>query len=197
MMEYSEFKQRAENACKGEDEKERIADELSHIEKCGMEKYMTVLAEIYGNISRTKKRVVTGGNADYSYALSKVTNPDKDTFSRIMKDDKKDLFFSAPLEFDALSILAYKPWASLGFKKVKSIIDDSIASSGLYTRDKAWKDYRRKLDVIVVSNSAIPDEDFEIASKLDKDRTSEENERLMKYLVIKIASRNCLKFMVL
>ncbi len=196
-MEYSEFKKRAENACSREDEKKRIADELSHIEKCGWEKYMTVLAEIYGNISRTKKRVVTGGNADYSYALSKVINPDKDTFSRIMKEGKKDLFFSAPLEFDALSILAYKPWASLGVKKAKKIINDSIASSGLCVRDRAWKDHRRKLDIIVVSNSAIPDEAFEIASKLDKDRTSEENEKLMKYLIIKIASRNCLKFMAL
>ncbi len=190
MMDYSEFKRKAEGASKGKEEAQRLEEDFSLIENNGWENYVTLLAEILGKagkVDRNDRRFTVGGNCLHLYSLSRVLEPDKCDDYSFGTDVSRSRVFRHELSLGYNG--TYNPLESeimekLG--KIKGIITESVDCSGLYVRRSVDDTADTRIEKTAVSTSPISDEDMETLCKAFLDRTAEEQEEAKKYLVITI-----------
>ena len=185
MLDYPEFRRKAENVCVKEDEKKRIAAEFAVFEERGWEKYVVLLTEILGRIASVKHVHPSGSYKD-SYAIAKVVNPAGDISCR--QEDGE--LFPSGLSFCSLAI--WRPvefWITGKIRKNDEIIRNAVDSPGLYVRRAEGKAERDRIETTVVSTVPVPDEDVKTAVKSHDDFTPEEKERMKKYLIITVRER--------
>ena len=196
--EYSELKNAVAQMRLGPTESQRVRREFELFEKRGWQNYIVLLAKI---MRETRERYYTpdsgsyeGGSACDSYVLRKIRNTSCD-FSGFLGSRKcEEILFNDALR---MIYIISEPHGEMSYcftKELDRVIDPIVKGSGLHYQqritkkgplpEKHWKEMIE--ETLVLSNDPIDNEDFELIVNEPIDSSPSENDRLRRFLIIKV-----------
>ena len=162
-----------------EEEKARINEEDKLFEKRGWKKYIFAIGKHFSKDRRFPSNFF-GGSARDSYLLYKVSFPDR-VNSTLLKDvEAKSILFNDALRvrIKYINVMGLSKGVLEEFQRK---LDSMSSELGLKYKEKLIQNNEER---IIVSNTDIPTEDFDLINNEKKESNYEENDVLRKYLII-------------
>ena len=162
-----------------EEEKARIKEEDKLFEKRGWKKYIFAIGKYFSE-ERQFPSDFFGGSARDSYLLYKVSFPDTVNTTLLTNEEAKSILFNDALRV-RIRYIHVKSLSKGVLEEFQRKLDSMSLELGLkYKRILIQNNEER----IIVSNTDIPTEDFDLINNEKKESNYEENDVLRKYLII-------------
>lgn len=165
-----------------EEEKARIMEEDDLFEKRGWKKYIFAIGKHFSEERRFPSDFF-GGSARDSYLLYKVSFPDTVNTTLLTNEEAKSILFNDALRVRIKDVFI----ESVLIKKLENYhrkLESMSSELGLKYKKRLIQD---KEERIIVSNTDIPTEVFDLINNEKKESNEEENKVLRKYLIINIS----------
>lgn len=165
-----------------EEEKARIMEEDDLFEKRGWKKYIFAIGKHFSEERRFPSDFF-GGSARDSYLLYKVSFPDTVNTTLLTNEEAKSILFNDALRVRIKDVFI----ESVLIKKLENYhrkLESMSSELGLKYKKRLIQD---KEERIIVSNTDIPTEVFDLINNEKKESNEEENKVLRKYLIISIS----------
>ena len=165
-----------------EEEKARIKEEDKLFEKRGWKKYILFIGNCFSEDRKADWNAYSGSARD-SYLLYKVSFPEKINSTLLIREKAKGILFNDALRVNINDVFI----ESFLIKKLENFHRklESISSElGLKYKKILIQDKKER---IIVSNTDIPTEVFDLINNEKKESNEEENKVLRKYLIINIS----------
>ena len=162
-----------------EEEKARIMEEDDLFEKRGWKKYIFAIGKHFSE-ERQFPSDFFGGSARDSYLLYKVSFPDTVNTTLLTNEEAKSILFNDALRV-RIKYIHVKSLSKGILEEFQRKLDNMSSVLGLKYKEKLIQNTEER---IIVSNTDIPTEDFDLINNEKKDSSKEEIEVLRKYLII-------------
>ena len=165
-----------------EEEKARIMEEDELFEKRGWKKYILAIGKYFPEERRFSSDDF-GRSARDSYLLYKVSFPDTVNTTLLTNEEAKSILFNDALRVRIKDVFI----ESVLIKKLENYhrkLESMSSELGLKYKKRLIQD---KEERIIVSNTDIPTEVFDLINNEKKESNEEENKVLRKYLIINIS----------
>lgn len=165
-----------------EEEKARIKEEDELFEERGWKKYIFAIGKHFSEERRFPSDFF-GGSARDSYLLYKVSFPDTVNTTLLTNEEAKSILFNDALRVRIKDVFI----ESVLIKKLENYhrkLESMSSELGLKYKKRLIQD---KEERIIVSNTDIPTEVFDLINNEKKESNEEENKVLRKYLIINIS----------
>ena len=165
-----------------EEEKARIMEEDELFKKRGWEKYILFIGNCFSEDRKADWNAYSGSARD-SYLLYKVSFPEKINSTLLIREKAKGILFNDALRVNINDVFI----ESFLIKKLENFhrkLESMSSELGLKYKKILIQDKKER---IIVSNTDIPTEDFDLINNEKKESNEEENKVLRKYLIINIS----------
>ena len=162
-----------------EEEKARIKEEDKLFEDRGWKKYIFAIGKYFSE-ERQFPSDFFGGSARDSYLLYKVSFPNKVNSTLLNDKEAKSILFNDALRV-RIKYIKVMSWSKGILEEFQRKLDSMSSELGLKYKEKLIQNNEER---IIVSNTDIPTEDFDLINNEKKDSNYEENDVLRKYLII-------------
>ena len=162
-----------------EEEKARIKEEDKLFEDRGWKKYIFAIGKYFSE-ERQFPSDFFGGSARDSYMLYKVSFPNKVNSTLLNDKEAKSILFNDALRV-RIKYIKVMSWSKGILEEFQRKLDSMSSELGLKYKEKLIQNNEER---IIVSNTDIPTEDFDLINNEKKDSNYEENDVLRKYLII-------------
>ena len=162
-----------------EEEKARIKEEDKLFEYRGWKKYIFAIGKYFSE-ERQFPSDFFGGSARDSYMLYKVSFPNKVNSTLLNDKEAKSILFNDALRvrIKYINVMGLSKGVLEEFQRK---LDSMSSELGLKYKEKLIQNNEER---IIVSNTDIPTEDFDLINNEKKESNYEENDVLRKYLII-------------
>ncbi len=198
--EYSDFKNHLYEICTSQEERKRIDEEFELFERRGWQKYIVILSKIITGLEKDDvlqfdlaRTCHEGGSSYDSYVLRKFRGENADVLRNLLTDNRsRGYLFNDALRL-MFSIHSFDKNMNIkSIQHLDAILDPIVKESGLhYAQNLKSGPYpwakECNVELLVLSESKIPEEDFELIVNETRRSTPEEADRLRKYLIVKFS----------
>lgn len=162
-----------------EEEKARIMEEDDLFEKRGWKKYILAIGKYFPDGMQYPWDFF-GGSVRDSYLLYKVSFPNKVNTTLLTNEKAKKILFNDALRLK-IKYINVNTLSRGILEEFQRKLDNMYSVLGLKYKEKLIQNNEER---IIVSNTDIPTEDFDLINNEERDSTEEENEVLRRYLII-------------
>ena len=162
-----------------EEEKARIMEEDDLFEKRGWKKYILAIGKYFPDGMQYPCDFF-GGSVRDSYLLYKVSFPDTVNTTLLTNEEAKNILFNDALRLK-IKYIHVKSLSKGVLEEFQRKLDSMSSELGLKYKEKLIQNNEER---IIVSNTDIPTEDFDLINNEKKDSNEEEKIVLRKYLII-------------